>query len=583
MCNEERVDTESSKIIVIHPGGLLNNSVYPDIYRNESEGETFSNNITVQDPYRYLNDNNNTNRTKFIEKLNNISLTYFTNVSSYNDIKNKVEKYMHYERYDVLGKHGNYYYYLYNNGSQETDILIQTDNYTNIRNATKFVDLNNTTKKGYLLTKAAFSSDGDIIAYAVSANGSDFNTIHFIYQNETKLNDTIEHVIYSEITFVLNGTGFIYSKYPDTKEEDGEIKTEYQNHTMYFHKMGTNQTKDVPIANSTGEWDIIDGSTSLDGKYLFSTFWIEGSDSNYIKYYDISNCTADNFTEILNMTSLFTEENGVNYEIIYSNDTHALVKTNNNATYGRVIKVAFSNKNNETLINEKNDSKLQSTWAVGNQFLILNYLENVTSRLYVYSRLNGSLIQKLDILNLNGTVKQHSASVESNETFFEFENELTPKTIFRVNLTNVTPNTSLNVEEVARPKIEGFNSSEFVVKQVFYPSVDSEVNISMFILSRKDVVLNKSNPVLLEVYGAFGVPVTPHFSAPKMMFVKHFNGVSCYANVRGGGEFGEKWHEDGMLLNKQNTFNDTAQAIHYLIENNYTSPTKVALLGGAHG
>uniref|UniRef100_A0A0N4Z1H9 Peptidase_S9_N domain-containing protein n=1 Tax=Parastrongyloides trichosuri TaxID=131310 RepID=A0A0N4Z1H9_PARTI len=303
--SEGEVSAKDSEMIEIISGGLLNTSVYPDIYRNESEGETFSNNITVQDPYRYLdNDSYIANKTEFISKLNNISLTYFTNVSSYNDIKNKVEKYMHYERYDVLGKHGNYYYYLYNNGSQETDILIQTDNYTNIRNATKFVDLNNKTQSGeYLLTKAAFSSDGNIIAYAVSENGSDSNTIYFKYQNGTELNDTIKGVIYSEITFVFNGTGFIYSKYNDTdeNEEDGNVSKKNESlseddesvgeddeslsednvsHTMYFHKMGTDQTQDIPIVNSTDKWDIIDGSVSPDGKYLFATFWIGGSDEN---------------------------------------------------------------------------------------------------------------------------------------------------------------------------------------------------------------------------------------------------------------------------------------------------------------
>uniref|UniRef100_A0A0N4ZLP4 Prolyl endopeptidase n=1 Tax=Parastrongyloides trichosuri TaxID=131310 RepID=A0A0N4ZLP4_PARTI len=576
-------------MIVIHPGGRLETEHYPDIYRNESEGETFFNITFVGDPYRYLDNVTHQNTTEFITKLNNISQTFFTNASKYSEIKEKVEKYISYERYDVFGKHGKYYYYLYNNGSQENDVLMRTEDYKNRTNATKFVDPNELGKNGeYSVTTAAFSPDGEIVAYGVSANGSDFNTIYFKYQNGTNLTDKIEHVIYSEITFVLNGTGFIYSKYPDTNvSEDGEIETYYENHTLYFHKMGNNQTQDVAIVNSSKPNDVIDGSESKNGKYLFATYWTGASDATYIKYYNISNYNVDNFTEILNMTSLFENENGENYEVLYSNDTHALIKTDKNASFGKVIEVDFSGNRNTTLIAERNGSKLQSAWiqsawAVGKEFLILNYLENVISRLYVYSRLNGSLIQTLNILDLNGTVKQHFASIESNETFFEFENEITPKTIFRVDLTNATNSTPVSVEKVAEPVIEGFNSSDFVVKQVFYPS-DDHVNVSMFILSRKDIKMDNSSPAILEVYGGFSIPVLPHFSSSKMMFVKHFHGISCIANVRGGNEFGEKWHEDGMLLNKQNTFNDTARAAVYLFWNNYTNPQKLAIIGGSNG
>uniref|UniRef100_A0A0N5A6V1 Prolyl endopeptidase n=1 Tax=Parastrongyloides trichosuri TaxID=131310 RepID=A0A0N5A6V1_PARTI len=586
-CNGEEQVIENNTITTFGSTYRLNVSTYPEIWRNDTDGETF-NCTKVIDPYRYLGNSTNENTTKFISQLNNISTTLFQNISVLEQIVNKTKNYSRYEQYEIFKKYGEYYYYLYNNGSQENGVLMRTKNYENLTEAEEFVNPNKMGNPGeYSIARVAFSPNGTIIAYSLSANGSDFNTVYFKYANGTNLTDQIDFVAYSVTTFVLNTTGFLYSKYPDTfkNETTGRIITSYQNHTLYFHKIGNNQSEDVAIVNSTNKYAIIDGLVSENGRYLFATFWNGASDQTCLSYLNLSNYKPENFTGILNMTKLFNETDA-NYEVIHANKDGVIIKTDKGAPFGKIIRGNFSEiqinnvSSYKTLVAEKNMSKLVNAWPVGKKFLVINYLENVTSRLYVYKRLNEEYFNQIPINN--GTVKRSSFSVSTNETFFEFENEITPKSIYKVDLTNVTKNNTVNVSEIASPVINGFNRSEYIIEQVFYNSTNN-ASVPMFIFHHKDMKRNRSNPVLLEGYGGFGISITPFFSTSKLMFVKHFNGIYCFANIRGGSEFGEEWHQEGMLLNKQHGFDDFANAAKYLIENNYTNPSKLAITGKSNG
>ncbi|CEF69339.1 Prolyl endopeptidase [Strongyloides ratti] len=562
----------------------INTSEYPLIRKDKNVVETLHG-IQIADPYRYLEDPLNEETTNFIKKLNDISSKVFEKSNIRGIIKERLREYINYEKHDVLFKHGDYYYYSHNTGLQNHNTICRKKTLDDKEEI--FLDVNKLSKDGLIsCSSMKFSNDGSIMAYGLSINGSDWNTIKFKTSDNKDVDDILEKVKHSNSDFLFNNTGFIYSTYPNRKESDtGRTVTKNEYHSLYYHKMGTSQKDDVLIVDYPQDKEVFTfGSISNDEKYLF-VYFNKGTDpKNMIYYYDLSKNMDKTFKGKIKLEPLF-DKGDASYEIIDSNENEVIVKTDKNAPLGKIIKVKFSEAHKgesawTVLIDELKERKISDVTVVGKDYLLLNCLENVRSSLYMYNKHTGEMIQKFDIDI--GIVYQVSGDDKSNEFFFGFLNQITPGIIYRGYLDNSESNNKFKIEKIIENNSKNLNSKDFSVKQVFYKSKDNK-DISMFIFHRKDMKLDGNNPVLLEGYGGFSISMTPSFSVSKSMFVKHFNGISCIANIRGGGEYGEEWHIDGMLHKKQNCFDDFIGAAEYLVSNKYTNPSKLAIRGGSNG
>uniref|UniRef100_A0A0N5A2X4 Prolyl endopeptidase n=1 Tax=Parastrongyloides trichosuri TaxID=131310 RepID=A0A0N5A2X4_PARTI len=563
----------------------INVTQYPVIRKDETIVDTLHNN-KIPDPYRYLEDPNSKETKSFVKKLNFIT-DGILDQSKYKDlIRDKTIKYLNFEKYGLFVKRGEYYYYTYNSGLENHDSLYRKKNLND--EGEKFLDINSLSKDGS--TSCSFektSLDGKLMAYGLSVNGSDWNTIHFMNVDGETLPDVIKQVKHTHVDFILNNTGFIYSTYPNKKtSDDGTTVSKNEYHSLYYHKMGTPQEDDIIIAEYPSDKEVFTfGYTSDDGRYLFVNFNKGTDPKNKIYYYDLHELTNKNeITKKLELKPLF-EESNASYEIFDSNAEEVFVKTDKDAPMGKLFKMRFSDVSKGEkawipLVDENKNRKISEVSTVGKKYFITNCLEDIKSSLYVHDKTTGKILQKIDIDP--GYVGRVSSDDKSNEFFVSFASQITPTTIFRGNLDMIEKGEKVELEIIKQTTPEGLDLKEFAVKQIFYPSKDG-TKVSMFIFHKKDIKLDGSNPTLLEGYGGFGVSVIPSYSSSKTMFVKHFNGIICTANIRGGGEYGERWHEDGMLHKKQNVFDDFIGAAEYLINNNYTQPSKLAIRGGSNG
>ncbi|CEF69340.1 Prolyl endopeptidase [Strongyloides ratti] len=562
----------------------INVSEYPLIRRDENVVENIHGN-KILDPYRYLENLQNNETTNFIIELNKLSKKYLERPRYKNVIKDKIVEYSNFEHYGAFAKYGDYYYYRHNSGNQDNDSFYRKKNLNDrgklFLDASKIANNNFTT-----LNYKGFSSDGSIMIYEESINNSDSKTIKFKNVNGKELSDVLTNVVISNLAFIFNNKGFIYSSFPDNNKNDGKntmSKNEY--HSLYYHKMGTSQKEDIIIVDFPYDKNMYTlGYTSDDGKILFVNFNKGPNLGNMVYYYNLSTIDENDLTEKLSLKPLF-EIADANYEIIDYYGNNIIVLTDKNAPIKKVVSVNFEDAYKgetawKTLIKEVKNRNILTITLIGQEFILLNCLEDVKSSLYVYNKMTGELIKKINIEP--GIIKEIYGNKKSNEFFISLTSPISPSIVYRgfINVTTIPITIELKKIPETIPKIIDVN--EFVVNQIFYNSKDKK-NVSMFLFHKKNIKLDGNNPVLLEGYGGFGYLKTPIFSPSKIMFVKHFNGISCIANVRGGGEYGKEWHFDGMLHKKQNSFDDFISAAEYLISNNYTNPSKLAIRGVSNG
>uniref|UniRef100_A0A0K0F247 Prolyl endopeptidase n=1 Tax=Strongyloides venezuelensis TaxID=75913 RepID=A0A0K0F247_STRVS len=562
----------------------INVTEYPLMKKDTNAVETIHG-IQISDPYRYLEDPFNVETISFVNKLNVIAEGVFEKSKIRDTMLKKLTEYINYEKYGVFTKFGDFYYYSYNTGLQNHDVICRKKDLKD--KGEVFLDVNKLSKDGTIsCSSIKITEDGSLIAYGLSENGSDWNTIRFKTSDGKDLHDVLEKVKHSGNDFIYNNTGFIYSTYPNRKESDtGRTIEKNKYHSLYYHKMGTPQKNDILIVDYPEDEEVFTfGSTSEDKKYLFVTLNKGTDPKNKVYYYDLTSTSSDEIKGNLKMKPLF-DKNDASYQIVDSNEDDVFVLTDKDAPMGKIIKLKFSDaKKGESawtvLIDENKKRKISDVTVVGKDYLILNCLEDVKSALYVYNKHTGKMIQKLNIDV--GVVFDVSGNSKSNEFFIGFYNQVTPGTIYKGYIDNSDGSKKFKLQKIVESTVKNLDSNDFVVKQVFYKTKDNK-DVSMFIFHRKDMKLDGNNPVLLEGYGGFSISNTPYFSVSRSMFVKHFNGIHCIANIRGGGEYGEEWHIDGMLHKKQNSFDDFIGAAEYLISNKYTNPSKLAIRGGSNG
>ncbi|MDR1793226.1 MAG: prolyl oligopeptidase family serine peptidase [Bacteroidales bacterium] len=519
---------------------------------------------TVADPYRWLENDTATDTKEWVKEQNKLTFSYLEQIPFRNELKKYLTKVWDYPKYGTPFKKGKHYFFFKNDGLQNQSVLYIQQGLAG--KAEVLLDPNKLSTDGTVaLTGLSFSKDGNYMAYQTAKSGSDWNEIFVIdIQTRKKMSDHIHWCKFSTAAW-LGNEGFFYSTY-DRPEKGMEYSAKNEYHKVYFHRLGTSETEDK-LMYEDPENPLLSFNFDTDeaGNYIYLT--VSG---------------GEEFGNQLFIKSV--KDKSANFEAIYAKMGYdfypidivggkILVMTNYNAPNYQVLSVdpTKPQENNWQILIPQTDDVLNSVSLAGGK-IFLSYLHDVKSKVIVCDT-TGKKINELQLPTI-GTVSSFSAKKDDNIAFFAFSSYAFPTTIYKYN-------TDKNTTEVFHaPQIQ-FDPNLYETKQVFFKSLDG-TKIPMFITARKGIQLDGNNPLLLYGYGGFNISLTPSFSVSNLPFLNN-GGIYVVVNLRGGGEYGHKWHELGTKMQKQNVFNDFIAAAEYLIKEKYTSSEKLAILGGSNG
>lgn len=516
----------------------------------------------VQDPYRWLENENDEKVKKWIDEQNKVTEAYLSRIPYREKIFRRLLEVYNYPRYTSPFRVGKYYFFSRNDGLQDQSVIYIQEGLTGKPEI--FLDPNKLSKDGTVAARLAGASKDDrYIAYTRSEAGSDWREIH-IMEVETKkeLPDVIRWLKFSAVSWF--GAGFFYARY-DEPEKGKELTAENVFQKVFYHRLGDPQEKDTliyedPIHPKRYHRTYV----TEDQKYLVLDI-TEGTHGNEIYVKDLANKEA----KFLPLVTGFANNNNV----IENIDDKFIALTDCDAPHKRVVLIDSKNPAKDrwvTVIPEKPEV-IQAARSAGGR-LFVHYLKDACTRIYRHSR-GGELETEIALPTL-GSAAGFAGEKEDNILFYVFNSYTYPTTIYKYDI-------AANKSEVFREAEIKFNPLDYETKQVFYKSKD-ETNIPMFIVHRKGLLLDGSHPLYLYGYGGFNASGTPGFDTSLIILLEN-GGIYAEANIRGGGEYGEEWHKAGMLLNKQNVFDDFIAAAEYLIREKYTTKDKLAIAGSSNG
>ncbi|CAG9816942.1 unnamed protein product [Phaedon cochleariae] len=548
---------------------------YPDVQRDETVKDNYFG-TEVSDPYRWLEDPDSEESKAFVDAQNAITRPFIDACPYKEQIKNKITNLWNYPKVSTPYHHGDKYYQYRNTGLQNQSVIYVQDDLTSEGNV--FLDPNTFSEDGTVaLSGTAFSEDGGIFAYGLSASGSDWIEIKFRDVKTGKdYEEVLKKVKYSPMTWMHDNKGFFYGGYLlQTGKTDGSETKSSENQKLYYHRLGTEQSEDV----MTVEFDDLQlrmgAQVSHCGNYLIVTP-IKGCKNNLLYFTKLE--TTGRIYKKLDLTPIVTEFEA-DYEYVTNTGTKFVFRTNKNASNYRLIVIDLEDPSETKwvdLIPEHPKDVLDWAHIINTNMIVLCYLKDVKNIMAIHDLTSGKKIHdfKLDV----GTISAISGKRYHKEMFYSFCSFLTPNIIHRVNFDNETIRETVFHET----KVGNLDSSNYETKQVFYKSKDG-TDIPMFIVSKKGMVKDGSKPCLLYGYGGFNVNLTPSFGVSRLIFINNFDGIFALANIRGGGEYGDYWHNGGRFEKKQNCFDDFQHAAKYLVKEKYTTVGKLTIQGGSNG
>jgi len=518
--------------------------------------------VTVADPYRWLEDLDSEETASWVEAQNAVTFGYLNQISGKETIKQRLTQLWDYEKYGIPFKQGNRYFYFKNNGLQNQSILYVLDSLN--AEPEVLLDPNILSTDGTIaLSGMSISEDGNLMAYGLSTSGSDWQEwkVRDINTKED-LSDHLKWVKFSGASWTHDHQGFYYSRY-DQPQEGKPLEEINYFQKLYYHRLGTPQSEDTLIYERPDhkEWGF-NGFVTEDGKYLIISVWQGTESKNLVFYQDLTQPNA----EVIELISEFE----ASYSFIDYQGEIFWFTTDLDASRSRVIAIDINTKNLTEIIPEAPET-LEGVNILNNQ-LIADYLKDAHTQMKIFN-LDGSFVREIELPGI-GSAGGFGGKRYDTETFYSYTSFTAPNTIYRYNLLT-------GESTIYRQAQVDFNPDDYETQQVFYPSQDGTL-IPMFITSKKGVELNGNNPTILYGYGGFNISLTPSFSISRLVWLE-MGGVYAIANLRGGGEYGENWHQAGTKLKKQNVFDDFISAAEWLIEKRYTSPQKLAIMGGSNG
>ncbi len=515
----------------------------------------------VPDPYRWLEIDTAAEVESWVTTQNEVTFGYLEQIDFRDEIKERLTNLLNYPRLSSPFRAGDYYFFLKNDGLQNQSVIYFQNGLDGEPEV--FIDPNTWSEEGTTaINLMGFSQDDRYVAFSIAQAGSDWRQIRVMeVATKTELSDRLDWVKFSTATW--HEDGFFYSRYPEPAKGQ-EYSADNLYHSIFYHKLGTDQSEDQLVYRDEENPEINHyGGVSEDGRYLIM-YAAPGTDGYATYYKDLE--------EDGDFVQLFDGYSNKN-SVIHNIGTRMLVLTDIEAPKYRLIEVDVNNpapENWKTIIPESDD--LLQGASTGGGYLYANYLEKATDRYYRYNY-DGSDKQEIALPG-TGTASGLGGEEDDEILFYNFTSFIYPPTIFKYNV--VTGQS----EPFYKTELQ-FDPDEYEEKQVFYPSKDGTL-VSMFIVHKKGLEMDGSNPTYLYGYGGFNISLTPGFKATLLVLLEN-DGVYAVPNLRGGGEYGEEWHQGGMLHNKQNVFDDFIAAAEYLIEEGYTSSEKLAISGGSNG
>ncbi len=536
---------------------------YPDSKKVDQSDTYF--NTKVADPYRWLEDDNSAETKAWVDAQNKVTEDYLKTIPLRDSVKSRMDSLWNFPRYKPTFKAGKSYYYFRNSGLQNQDVLFYKRGLDYV--GMQFLDPNSVDRNGTVsVSTVKGSMDGQFIAFLVSRAGSDWQQIRVKEVKKARtLTDSCDWVKFSNIAF--KGMGFYYSRYDEPKP-GAALSGKNENHKIYYHRIATTQqTDELIFEDKNNPQKILRAETTSDEKYLL----ISGSTGTSGNDLIIKNLNDPN-AEFVQLIKGFNFD----YEVLDNFNDSLLIKTNDGAPRGKVILMSIKNSDKKfwkTIIPESADV-LQSITITGNR-ITAHYMHDACSQLKLFE-LNGKYLRDI---KLPGYCTIDAVTGDRNDSiaFFSLSSFTQPPTIYmmftktgHIQIDGYDPSTKIK-----------FNKADYQTKQVWYTSKDG-TKIPMFIVHKKNIVLDGEHPTLLFGYGGFNISKTPEFKPERLAFLEQ-GGVFAMPNLRGGGEFGEEWHKAGTKLNKQNVFDDFIAAAEFLIANKYTNPQKLAIGGRSNG
>ncbi len=519
----------------------------------------------VADPYRWLEDANIDETKAWVVEQNKVTQSWLAQIPEREAIKARLTKLWNYERYGVPSKKGGRYFYSRNDGLQNQSVLYTAKTLSETPRV--LLDPNTLAADGTVaLAGTAVSPNGKFLAYSTAASGSDWNEIKVRDIATGKdLADHIKWVKFSNTAWAADGSGFYYSRYDEPTEESKLAGVNYFQ-KVYFHKLGTEQSADALVYHRPDqkEWGF-GAEVTDDGRYLVinGSHGTEAKNRVFIKDLKAKDAQVVGLLEAFDASYNFIDNEGPVFYFL----------TDKNAPRSRIIAIDIRKpgiENWKEIVPETQQTLAGA--SIVNKQLVLNYLSDAHSAVKVFD-LKGKLVRDIALPGL-GTASGFGGKATDTETFYSYTSFTTPTTIYRLDLK------SGKSSIYRQPKVD-FDPSAFDTRQEFFTSKDG-TKVPMFIVSKKGMKLDGSNPTYLYGYGGFNISLTPSFSVANLAWVE-MGGVYVVANLRGGGEYGEAWHKAGTKLQKQNVFDDFIGAAEWLVANKVTSPAKLSIGGGSNG
>ena len=539
-----------------------NSLTYPKAHTVEQVDNYFG--TTVNDPYRWMEDVDAPAVKAWIDEENKLTRSVLDAVLGREQMHARLMNLMNFERYSAPMRRGTRYFYSHNTGLQNQNVLYWQEGLTGEPRV--LLDPNTMSADGTLaISSLGISDDGRLAAYSIADAGSDWVKWHVrdVASGED-LSDTIEWSKFSSASWLKDGSGFFYEGY-DAPASDALKATNYF-HKIFFHKLGTPQSDDKLIFERPDDKEMnVGAAVTDDGRYLLIYQSKGSSPNNQLAVNDLEHPES----RVVHISAVADAV----YSPIDNDGTRFWIHTTWNAPNGRVVEVDLAHPEREhwkTVIAETKNNL--DTVSMIDDTLIANYLADAQSMIELHTR-EGQLIEQLALPAI-GTAAGFAGRRTDTETFYQFSNFTTPATIYRLDMK--TRRSTI----YRQPKLK-FDPAQYETRQVFYTSKDG-TRVPMFVSGQKGLKLDGTNPTLLYGYGGFNVSLRPEFSSANLLWME-MGGLYAQPSLRGGGEYGEQWHQAGTKLAKQNVFDDFIAAAEWLIAGKYTSPKRLASSGGSNG
>ncbi|GAB4127710.1 MAG: prolyl oligopeptidase family serine peptidase [Raineya sp.] len=546
-------------LLAMFSNALAQKITYPNTAKVEQTDTYFG--VEVSDPYRWLEVSDLAAVKDWVKAQNQVTFSYLEKIPYRNQIRKRLQEVWNYAKVGLPTKIGDYYIQQKNDGLQNQFVFY-------IRKGKEgkeevLLDPNTLSSEGIVsVGNWSVSEDKRYFAYSLSKGGSDWSSIYVMDLNTRKnIEDKLEWVKFSGIAWYKDG--FFYSRY-DAPQKGKELEAKNQYHKLYYHKIGTPQSQDELIyTDRKNPLQNVSAAVSEKNHILY-VFLPKGTAGTAILYKDLRG-----FGDLKPLIENQEYENS----LITTLDGYAYILTNHQAPKYRLVAIPLHKpevENWKTIIPET-ENVLTSVRYVGGK-LIAIYMKDASHRVVVMDKI-GKTLHEIKLPSL-GTVAGFGGKEEDTETYYAFNSFLSGGNIYEFDLN------TYHSKLIFQPAVK-FNANQYETKEVFYKSKDGR-QVHLFLTHKKGLRRNGNNPTYLYGYGGFNISINPSFDVRMIPFLEA-GGIYAVANLRGGSEYGEEWHKEGMRLNKQNVFDDFISAAEYLIKEKYTSSKKIAISGRSNG